>query len=136
VMQVERRLNLLIYLNKDWPDAYGGALELWDKAMTGCVVKAAPVFGRAVIFTTDLDSYHGHPDPLTCPPDRARRSIATYYYTAPDVSAAAPVDRMTNFRPRPDSSDKRDWRVMLHHFAQDWTPPALRRERRAALFRR
>jgi len=134
-MNVERRLNLLIYLNEEWDEDYGGALELWDQEMHGCVVRTAPVFGRAVIFTTNLDSFHGHPDPLRCPPGRSRRSIATYYYTVPAETAFA-VDRMTNFRPRPDSVDKRDWKVMWHHLAQDWTPPALRRGRRPSLFRR
>lgn len=133
-MNVERRLNLLIYLNEDWQNSYGGALELWNRAMTDCVVSVAPLMGRAVIFTTDLDSFHGHPDPLACPPDRSRRSIATYYYAAPEISVG--VDRMTNFQQRPKSRDKRDWAVLLHHLAQDWTPPALRRGRRPALFRK
>jgi Rps23 Pro-64 3,4-dihydroxylase Tpa1-like proline 4-hydroxylase len=124
-MRVERRLNLLIYLNEEWSESYGGALELWDQQMTACQVKAYPLLGRAVVFSTDLDSYHGHPDPLQCPPDRARRSIATYYYTASDRTAGA--DRSTNFRARPHSTDKRDWRIMLHHLLADWTPPALRR---------
>lgn len=134
VMKVERRLNLLIYLNDDWEDSYGGALELWDRGMTECAVRVMPVMGRAVVFNTDLDSYHGHPDPLTCPPERARRSIATYYYTA--SAEAAPVDRMTNFQPRPNSADKRDWKVLMHHLAKEWTPPALQRGRRTSLFPR
>ena len=32
-MKLDRRLNLLIYLNKEWKDQYGGCLELWDKDM-------------------------------------------------------------------------------------------------------
>ena len=138
-MNLERRLNLLIYLNEDWEDDYGGALELWDRAMTACAVRVIPKMGRAVVFTTDLYSFHGHPDPLTCPPDRARRSIATYYYRTP-ADTVFTVDRTTNFRSRPHSTDKRDWKVMLHHFAQDWVPPALQRGRRGgrlgALLRR
>lgn len=134
-MQVERRLNLLIYLNEDWEDSYGGALELWDRKMEGCVVRVQPVMGRAVIFSTDLDSFHGHPDPLTCPPDRSRRSIATYYYTVPAAAELA-IERSTNFRPRPGSTDQRDWKVMMQHLMNDWTPPALRRERLRTLFRR
>jgi len=135
VMNVERRLNLLIYLNEDWDDSYGGALELWDRGMTGCADRISPVLGRAVIFTTNLDSFHGHPDPLTCPPGRSRRSIATYYYAVPEQTAFA-VDRTTTFRQRPRSNDQRDWKVLLHHLAQDWTPPALRRGRRPSLFHR
>jgi Rps23 Pro-64 3,4-dihydroxylase Tpa1-like proline 4-hydroxylase len=125
IMNVERRLNLLVYLNDDWDESYGGALELWDRNMTGCRVRTYPVLGRAVIFATDLDSYHGHPDPLGCPPDRARRSLATYYYRAPEAGAFD-IQRTTNFRKRPGTGDKRDWRIMLHHLANDWSPPVLR----------
>ena len=124
-MQVERRLNLLIYLNEDWPAGHGGDLELWDRAMTACVVRVAPILGRAVIFNTDADSYHGHPEPLACPPDRSRRSIATYYYTVPRDGGLRP--RTTAFRRRPGSSDRADLRVAVDHFIRDWIPPRLQR---------
>lgn len=125
-MWVERRLNLLIYLNDEWDDSFGGALELWDREMKGCRVRVAPQMARAVVFTTDLDSFHGHPDPVQCPPDRPRRSIATYYYQA-TAPTAPRVERTTNFRVRPNTGDKHDWKIMAHHFANDWCPPALRR---------
>lgn len=77
-----RRLNLLLYLNEDWQPAWGGALELWDREKKGCQMKIQPVAGRCVIFATSTTSFHGHPEPLKCPPDRSRRSIALYYYSA------------------------------------------------------
>src|SRR5206468_2179145 len=61
-LKVERRLNLLIYLNENWDKTFGGELELWNKDMKECAVRVAPIFGRAVIFNTDLDSFHGHPE--------------------------------------------------------------------------
>jgi Rps23 Pro-64 3,4-dihydroxylase Tpa1-like proline 4-hydroxylase len=79
-----RRLNVLVYLNDDWQDDWGGHLELWDS--NGCHTKIAPSIGTVVIFSTSRKAMHGHPHPLACPPDRARRSLATYYY------AAAPAD--------------------------------------------
>ncbi len=79
---LERRLNVLVYLNRDWKDEYGGHLELWDRSMTRCERKLLPVFNRCVIFATTDHAYHGHPEPLTCPDDRARRSMALYYYTS------------------------------------------------------
>lgn len=126
-LNVERKLNLLVYLNEDWDDEYGGQLELWDQQMKECVVRVKPVFGRAVIFNTALDSFHGHPDPLTCPPERSRRSIATYYYSAPEEGVASLPKRTTNFQPRRGSSDKSDWQVRRHHFVNDWVPPKLQR---------
>ncbi|RYE23153.1 MAG: 2OG-Fe(II) oxygenase [Sphingobacteriales bacterium] len=78
---LDRRLNLLIYLNEDWNEEYGGHFELWNKSMTRSEVKILPLFNRMAIFSTTSDSYHGHPDPLTCPENRSRKSIALYYYT-------------------------------------------------------
>ncbi|HEV2593835.1 MAG TPA: 2OG-Fe(II) oxygenase [Sphingomicrobium sp.] len=126
-LKVERKLNLLIYLNEDWEDDYGGQLELWDQQMKECVVRVKPVFGRAVIFNTALDSFHGHPDPLNCPPNRSRRSIATYYYQAPEEGVMALPQRTTNFRARPESGDRSDWQIRRHHFVNDWVPPKLQR---------
>lgn len=80
-LKLDRRLNALIFLNKDWKEEWGGAIELWDRGMTRCVQKYYPVFNRCVIFTTTDFSFHGHPDPLETPPDRTRKSIALYYYT-------------------------------------------------------
>ena len=126
-LNVERKLNLLVYLNENWEDDYGGQLELWDRQMKECAVRVKPVFGRAVIFNTALDSFHGHPDPLNCPPERSRRSIATYYYSAPEEGVAALPKRTTNFRARPQSADKSDWQIRRHHFVNDWVPPKLQR---------
>ena len=126
-LKLERRLNLLIYLNEDWADEFGGELELWNRRMERCEVRVKPVFGRAVIFNTALDSFHGHPDPLNCPPDRSRRSIATYYYTAVEEGLDALPKRTTNFKPRPKSADKMDWQIRRQHLVNDWVPPKLQR---------
>ena len=77
------RLNVLIYMNKDWKEAYEGHLELWglsDKKRT-LLAKVAPSFNRCVIFETNEISYHGHPKPLKTPEGINRKSIATSCYT-------------------------------------------------------
>jgi hypothetical protein len=126
-LKVERKLNLLVYLNEDWDDSFGGQLELWDRQMKECVVRVEPVFGRAVIFSTALDSFHGHPEPLNCPPEQSRRSIATYYYSAAEDGVGLLPERTTNFRPRPGTGDKTDWEIRRRHFVNDWVPPRLQR---------
>ena len=78
---LERRLNVLIYLNPDWPADYGGELELWSPDMKRCEKKIAPLGGRCVIFNTTSESFHGHPHPLQCPEGESRKSIALYYYS-------------------------------------------------------
>jgi Rps23 Pro-64 3,4-dihydroxylase Tpa1-like proline 4-hydroxylase len=76
-----RRINLLLYLNKDWRDEYNGHLELWDRSTMTKRKEVAPLFNRAVIFSTVKEALHGHPTPLSAPRGVARRSLALYYYT-------------------------------------------------------
>lgn len=78
---LDRRLNVLIYLNEDWKEEYGGHFELWTEDMKSCVTKILPKFNTMAMFSTTDFSYHGHPTPLTCPPDRSRKSLALYYYS-------------------------------------------------------
>ncbi len=92
---MERRLNLIVYLvDKDWQESWGGELELWDgnwidgkPELTEKKVGVLPKFNRAVIFETGDDSFHGHPEALTCPEGVYRRSIALYYLTEPRQGA-------------------------------------------------
>jgi hypothetical protein len=100
-----RRLNVLVYLNRSWKDEYGGHLELWDRDMTECCERVAPVFNRMVVFTTTGSTYHGHPDPLTSPPGVTRKSIALYYFTATppeDESVASTMATIFVGRPGDD----------------------------------
>jgi Rps23 Pro-64 3,4-dihydroxylase Tpa1-like proline 4-hydroxylase len=105
-LNLDRRLNLLVYLNQDWKEEYGGYLELWDQNMTQCAKKILPIFNRCVVFTTTDFSYHGHPEPLTCPEDRTRKSLALYYYTngRPAEELAGHKQHSTIFMARPEDS--------------------------------
>jgi hypothetical protein len=79
--KLDRRLNVLIYLNKNWKKSYGGHLELWDKNMNKCMKKILPTFNTMVIFSTNDFTNHGHPNLLRCPKNISRKSIATYYFS-------------------------------------------------------
>jgi len=81
VLKLDRRINALLYLNPDWEEEWGGAFELWTPDMQERVVKLPPALNRLVIFNTTSDSFHGNPDPVSCPPGNARRSLAFYYYS-------------------------------------------------------
>lgn len=89
--KLHRRLNLLLYMNKDWRPEYQGYLELWDMQSNQRLENIAPLFNRAVIFETNEISYHGHPHPLNTAPGVTRKSMAIYYYTeAREAEAVAP----------------------------------------------
>lgn len=129
-LQLERRLNVLIYLNRGWDLGYGGALELWDRDVKQCVRRIAPEFGRCVVFSTTDTSFHGHPEPVQHPEGKPRRSIALYYYTATWDEAKRSVT--TQFQVRPGSEDAFDWRVRGRQWVTDLLPPiVLRAVRRA-----
>ena len=78
---LDRRINVLIYLNKKWKKNYGGELELWNKDMKKCVKKILPTFNTMVIFSTNDFTNHGHPRYLNCPKNISRKSVATYYFS-------------------------------------------------------
>lgn len=114
-LQLYRRVNMLVYLNQDWKPEYGGNLELWDRQMQARQQTVAPLFNRCVIFNTDADSFHGHPDPLTTPEGVARRSIALYYYQALPIPNEQGESRHTLYvaRPHDDATTKAQVKKMM-----------------------
>jgi 2OG-Fe(II) oxygenase superfamily len=132
-LPLDRRINVLLYLNHDWPEEYGGHLELWNRTMTGCEQRVLPTFNRMVVFATTDFAYHGHPDPLACPPNRARRSMALYYYTNGRPASEVSYTHTTLFRARPDESIARSRR--WQDTAARWVPPAVYDAARATLNR-
>ena len=152
-LPLERRLNVLVYLNRDWSEDYGGYLELWDRDMTECRERIAPLFNRMVVFTTTDWTYHGHPDPLTCPPGMSRRSIALYYFTVGrPAGETIPGKQSTLFLERPGEAfpvgspgqgklglahvHKLERRARRIETVRRWTPPVLFDAARAARARR
>jgi len=79
--KLKRRLNLLLFLNSNWNENWGGAIELWDKKMISAKKIVPPKINNAVIFRTDFNSNHGFPEPINCPDNVTRKSLALYYYT-------------------------------------------------------
>jgi hypothetical protein len=78
----ERRLNIILYLNKTWKDEWKGDTELWDDNMTKCVVSQKIKYNSAILFETNNTSWHGVPEKLLCPDNESRKTIA-YYYISP-----------------------------------------------------
>ncbi len=90
---LERRLNLILYLQPAWNTSWGGALGLWENdaqnQRPGALAKEIDcIFNRAVIFDTSQNSWHGLPDPVGCPVETPRNSIAVYYLSAPRQAAS------------------------------------------------
>ena len=77
---LDRRVNLIIFLNKNWRNSYKGNLTLFDKNMKNSK-EISPNFNKIVIFNTTDFTFHGVPDPLECPEDISRKSLALYYFS-------------------------------------------------------
>src|SRR5579859_7257694 len=80
---LHRRVNILIYVTRNWDRDWGGALQLWSdkkKSPDRLVEIVEPKFNRAVIFSTTRTSWHGV-EPINCPDGMSRQSLALYYYT-------------------------------------------------------
>jgi hypothetical protein len=106
-----RRLNLILYLNAGWQPDWGGAIELWDSRMRRCVAKVPPLFNQVLIFNTDEKSFHGFPEPLTCPEGVSRKSLALYYYTID--RNPRPRTRSTDYRARPGDGVRKSAMIWL-----------------------
>ena len=123
-LKLDRRINVLIYLNKDWKEEYGGHFELWNREMTHAEQKILPLFNRCAIFSTTSSSYHGHPTPLACPPDRTRKSIATYYYSNGRPEEEVAEAHSTLFRQRP-GTEVRPAQHTVKNVLRSITPPVI-----------
>jgi Rps23 Pro-64 3,4-dihydroxylase Tpa1-like proline 4-hydroxylase len=75
------RANVLVYLNPEWPDAWGGQLELWRPRGRRSERIIAPSGGTVVVFETHAGTLHGLPEPIACPPNEARLSLNGCYYS-------------------------------------------------------
>tara|TARA_R100001163_G_C5068510_1_gene209033 strand:+ start:4079 stop:4819 length:741 start_codon:yes stop_codon:yes gene_type:complete len=101
-LKLHRRVNILLYLNRDWDEAWHGELEMWDKYMNACHKRVFPHFNKVVIFNTTDTALHGHPIPLDCPEDRSRLSLAYYYYSEdrPEAEKSNPRETLWFKRPK------------------------------------
>lgn len=90
-LNLQRKLNIILYVSKDWDPSWNGALGLWENNSETnqpgkLIQKIDCVFNRAVIFDTTQMSWHGLPDPVICPEDRSRNSLAAYYLCDPPTN--------------------------------------------------
>jgi Rps23 Pro-64 3,4-dihydroxylase Tpa1-like proline 4-hydroxylase len=89
---MERRINIIIYMTPDWKEEWGGGLEFWSHNVEKnlpeeCVTRVYNKFNRAVLFDTADNSWHGLPNPIDCPDDQYRKSLAIYYVSPPRAEA-------------------------------------------------
>jgi hypothetical protein len=126
-----RRVNVLVYLNEGWQEAWGGQLELWRTTEDGPVRSVLPVFNRMVVFSTP-GAPHGHPRPITAPVGLSRQCISAYYITSPGRAAAPSARTGVVYSARPGRGRAALARKLLPPLAVDVMKAVRRQKRRLA----
>ncbi|MGZ3853174.1 MAG: 2OG-Fe(II) oxygenase [Flavisolibacter sp.] len=75
-----RKINFILFLNPQWEECWGGALEFWNKDVTVCEQSILPSFNRCVLFECNEYSFHGY-SKINCPEGITRKSFYQYYFT-------------------------------------------------------
>lgn len=92
-----RKLNFILFFNKQWEKNWGGDLELWDEKVQNCIQSISPLFNRCVIFECSDISYHGY-SRITVPGDITRKSYYQYYFIPAEKDISF---HDTIFKPKP-----------------------------------
>jgi Rps23 Pro-64 3,4-dihydroxylase Tpa1-like proline 4-hydroxylase len=85
---LQRKVNIILYINPDWKETFGGALGLWsdhDGQPENLVKQVDCIFNRALIFDTTQNSWHGICNEINSENRLTRNSLATYYLTIPNA---------------------------------------------------
>lgn len=82
ILNKQRRLNIILYLNEKWDKIWNGDTQLWNRDAIKCIIKSYPKLNTALIFETTELSWHGLPEKILCPNDYFRKTLA-YYYISP-----------------------------------------------------
>lgn len=123
LLNIHRRLNLIIFLNKNWEEEWGGHLEFWNKDVTQCIQRHLPIHNRCIIFETNEISFHGY-SKISVPTGVSRKSFYNYYYT----TIAQPINyHDTIFKTRPDETLFKNVATRFKDFIKNSTKKSLKK---------
>lgn len=79
-LRLHRILSFIIYLNPEWDEKWGGALEFTDFNRKETIQKVPTLFNRAVLWRYHKRGFHGFPEPMTCPQGQSRNTFRLFFY--------------------------------------------------------
>jgi len=83
-IKLNRSVNAILYLTKDWQKQWNGDLQFWNHDKSECIEKLYPLPNRLIFWKYDKDLWHGMPKSLANPTDNPRDQICVWYYTSND----------------------------------------------------
>jgi Rps23 Pro-64 3,4-dihydroxylase Tpa1-like proline 4-hydroxylase len=89
-IRLNRKVNLILYLNETWDTAWGGNLEFWNNNKTSCIQSIKPTPNRLAVWIYDTELVHGFPEPLTTPNTVSRDNLILFYYTSNAIWEKSP----------------------------------------------
>lgn len=81
-LKCHRMLSLIVYLNSDWNDEWGGHLQFNDFDNKQAIQRISPRFNRAVFWRHHKRGFHGFPDPLNSPTNITRNAFRLFFYVS------------------------------------------------------
>jgi len=81
-LRLHRMLSVVIYLNEEWEDEWGGQLQFYDTKRDKVHTKVPVGPGNCVIWNYNNFAFHGYPEPMNCPEGVSRKGIRFFYYVS------------------------------------------------------
>jgi len=84
-LHLYKKVNCIIYLNKDWQVDWNGSLKFYDTNNEKVISETFPDFGNLLIWEYDELAYHGYPESLNCPVTQSRKGLRLFYYQSNSI---------------------------------------------------
>lgn len=81
-LRLHRRLSVIIYLNEEWNESWGGNLDFYDTDRENVLSRVIPRAGNMVVWSYNNLAYHGYPEPMTNPKGTCRKNLRLFYYVS------------------------------------------------------
>ena len=81
-LKLHRMLSLIVYLDPEWKEEWGGALQFKDFNNEKVIQEVPTIFNRLILWRYHKRGFHGYPDPLNCPEDRSRNTFRLFFYVS------------------------------------------------------
>jgi hypothetical protein len=89
-LQLNRSINVILYIHPEWDESWNGGLELWDFERKEKLHTVACKSNRLLIWDYHSRLFHGHPIPLTCPDGTTRDGLRLFYFNSNSTPAETP----------------------------------------------